>query len=57
MIDRFTLIASLFVLLTAQAQTPVTPPAKVAVAPLASASAGHSREKKAEVCTSAPRSE
>ena len=57
MLDRFTLIASLFALLPAQAQTTVTAPAKAAMAPLAPASAGYSREKMAEVCTSAPRSE
>jgi hypothetical protein len=57
MIDRFTLIASLFALLPAQAQTTVITPAKATTAPLAPASAGYSREKIAEVCTSAPRSE
>lgn len=57
MIDRFTLIASLFALLPAQAQTTVTTPAKAVAAPLAPTSAGYSREKIAEVCTSAPRSE
>jgi hypothetical protein len=57
MIDRFILIASLFALLPAQAQTTATTPAKAVAAPLAPASAGYSREKIAEVCTSAPRSE
>lgn len=57
MIDRFTLIASLFVVLPAQAQTTVATPARAATAPLAPASAGYSREKMADVCTSAPRSE
>ncbi len=58
MIHRLTLFASLVVLLPAQAQTSATPPARAtATVPLTPASAGYSREKMAEVCTSAPRSE
>ena len=60
MLYKLILFASLFVLLPAQAQVPATPATKVATmaaAPLTPASAGYSREKVAEVCTNAPRSE
>lgn len=58
MIDKLTLLTCLFVLVPAQAQTPAAQPTKAtATAPLAPASAGYSREKIAEVCTNAPRSE
>jgi hypothetical protein len=57
MIYRFALIASLFVVLPAQAQNTVATSSKAVAVTLASASAGYSREKMAEVCTSAPRSE
>ena len=58
MIDRLTLLAGLFVLLPVQAQIPATAPARAtATVPLAPASGSYSREKIAEVCTNAPRSE
>jgi hypothetical protein len=60
MISRLTLLSSLFIILPAQAQMPAAAPTKAAVAataPLAPASAGYSREKATEVCTSLPRSE